>query len=121
MRRNFLYNNKLKERARELRKNMTPAEKKLWFGYLKHSEYRFLRQKPIGNYIADFYCASKKLIIEVDGDTHFTDEAIEYDHIRTAYLNSLGIIVIRVNNNDVYNNFSGVCRELNEKITSITG
>jgi len=109
MRRNLLYNNKLKDRARELRKQQTPAEKKLWYQHLKISKYRFLRQKPIGNYIADFYCPVLKLVIEIDGDTHYTEEAIKYDDERTAYLEGLGITVLRVTNDDVYNNFNEVC------------
>ena len=109
MRRNLLYNNKLKERARELRKNQTTAEKKLWYQYLNKSEYRFIRQRPIGNYIADFYSPSLKLVIEVDGDSHFTEEAKGYDAERTAYLEGLGIKVIRITNDDVLNNFNSAC------------
>jgi very-short-patch-repair endonuclease len=62
------YNPKLVERAKNLRKNMTPAEKKLWYSYLRNFKFRVLRQKPIDNFIVDFYCAKLKLVIEIDGD-----------------------------------------------------
>ena len=68
------YNPQLVERAKELRKIMTLAEKKLWYNYLKTFKFRFLRQRPIDNFIVDFYCAELKLVIEVDGDSHFTNE-----------------------------------------------
>ena len=110
MRRNFSYNSKLKDRARELRKEQTPAEKKLWFQYLKKSNYRFLRQKPIGNFITDFYCPELKLVIEIDGFSHFTDDGKQYDAERTAFLEGLGIQVLRITNNDVSNKFDEVCR-----------
>lgn len=110
MRRNFTYNNKLKDRARELRREQTPAEKKLWYEYLKKSKYRFLRQKPIGNFITDFYCPELKLVIEIDGDSHLNEDAIKYDAERTAYFEGLEIQVMRITNDAVYNNFNKVCR-----------
>ncbi|HBE56853.1 MAG TPA: endonuclease, partial [Cyanobacteria bacterium UBA11366] len=66
------YNPALVARAKELRKNMTPAEKKLWYGYLRTFQFRVLRQRPIDHFIVDFYCPSLKLVIEVDGESHFT-------------------------------------------------
>lgn len=69
------YNPALKERARELRKNMTSAERKLWFEFLCGHRLRWLRQKPLGKYIVGFYYSEKQLVIEVDGDSHFTDDA----------------------------------------------
>jgi very-short-patch-repair endonuclease len=77
------YNRALVSRAKELRKNMTPAEKKLWYGYLKTFKFRVLRQRPIDYFIVDFYCPSLKLAIEIDGDSHFTDEGKKYDRART--------------------------------------
>jgi very-short-patch-repair endonuclease len=73
------YNPDLVPRAKELRKNMTPAERKLWNEYLRTFPYRVHRQRPINHYIVDFYCPKLKLIIEVDGDSHFTPESQEYD------------------------------------------
>jgi very-short-patch-repair endonuclease len=78
------YNPKLKDRARELRKNMTKTEKKLWYNFLSKHSLRFLRQRPIDQYIVDFYCPKKKLIIEIDGSTHFTKDGVEYDAERSS-------------------------------------
>lgn len=71
---------------------------------------KFRRQHGIGEYIADFYCAEKQIIIEIDGDSHFKEDAIEYDRIRTEFINELGIRVIRVTNIDVYENIEGAQR-----------
>ena len=80
------YNPDLVAKARELRKNMTPAEKKLWHGYLRSFKFRVLRQRPIAFFIVDFYCAALKLVIEVDGDSHFTEAGRAYDAERTSIL-----------------------------------
>ncbi len=84
----------------------------MWFDILKNLPYRFLRQRVIGNYITDFYCSSKHLVVEVDGDSHFTPEALAYDAERTAYFESLGIRVIRFTNDDVIGNSDGVYEQL---------
>ena len=102
-------NNKLLENARELRKNMTDAEKKLWYQFLCDVRPRFRRQEIIGSYIADFYCSKAKLVIELDGSQHFEQYKIEYDAARTSYFESLGITVIRIANNELFLNFEGVC------------
>ena len=70
---------------------------------------RFLRQRPIDNYIVDFYCAQLKLVIEIDGDSHFTDEGLEYDQARTRILEGYGLKVMRFTNKEVLENFDGVC------------
>ncbi len=103
------YNPDLVERAREMRKNMTDAEKKLWFGYLRNFKYRVLRQRPIDHFIVDFYCAELKLVIEVDGGQHFTENGLGYDNERTQILEGYGIKVLRFTNQDVLYNFSSVC------------
>ena len=108
----------LKSRRKELRNNSTPAEKQLW-SVLQHSNlggYKFRRQHSVGAYILDFYCPSECLAVELDGDSHFTDEAIEYDRERTAYLNALGIKVLRFLNTDVYDNLNAVCERILEEI-----
>ena len=102
----------IKLNARELRKNATKQENHLWYGFLCSVKPQILRQRPIGKYIVDFYCHAAKLAIELDGSQHYTSEAIEYDKIRTAYINSLGIEVMRFDNSDVDNNFAGVCDEI---------
>ena len=72
--------------AKELRKNMTPWERKLWYDFLRNYPIRFQRQKAIGNYIADFYYAKARLIIELDGGGHYTEDRFEKDAIRTNAL-----------------------------------
>ena len=109
------YYPELVERAREMRRNPTPAEKKLWVGFLQHFKHNVLRQRPIDNYIVDFYCAQSKLVIEVDGDTHFTDEGKKFDEARTKVLEGYGLRVIRFNNKEVLHNFEAVC-EVIEKM-----
>ncbi|MCA2726170.1 MAG: endonuclease domain-containing protein [Microcystis sp. M048S1] len=110
------YNTALVARAKELRKNMTLAEKKLWYSYLKNFKFKVLRQRPIDHFIVDFYCPSLKLVIEIDGDTHFTDEGKAYDKERTARLESYGLKVIRFTNSQVLRNFDAVCEQLNLSI-----
>ncbi|NCO79991.1 type II restriction endonuclease [Candidatus Falkowbacteria bacterium CG_4_9_14_3_um_filter_38_19] len=95
------YNNNLNSRAKDLRNNMTAAEKKLWYEFLRGHEYRFVRQKVIGNYIIDFYCQKLKLGIEIDGGTHLGDKNEEYDKNRTEELNKSGIKILRFWNDDI--------------------
>ena len=103
------YNKALTPLARELRKNMTPQERDLWYQYLRHHPLRFTRQKVLGKYIADFYCASAKLVIELDGSQHYEDKGQEADRERTQFLRQYGIRVLRVPNNAVSQNLRGVC------------
>ncbi len=95
---------------------MTLAEIKLWYSYLKNFKFKVLRQRPIDHFIVDFYCPSLKLVIEIDGDTHFTDEGKAYDKERTARLESYGLKVIRFTNSQVLRNFEAVCEQLNLSI-----
>ena len=115
----MLYNRPvLKSRRKELRNNSTSAERMLW-SMLQHSNlggYKFRRQHSVGAYILDFYCPSERLCVELDGDSHFTDDAIEYDRERTAYLNALNIKVLRLLNTDVYDNLNVVCERILEEI-----
>ena len=114
------YNFALKEKARDLRKNMTLAEKKLWKEFLKDHKYKFTRQKPIDNYIVDFYCSELGLVIEIDGTTHLDKKDILYDKKRTADLMKYGLKVLRFWNDDV---LSGACiigEMIDSKIKEIT-
>ena len=95
--------------ARILRKNMTKEERHLWYDFLRTYPIKFLRQKPLGKFIADFYCAKAKIIIELDGSQHYEEINIEKDTQRTTYLEQYGIKVIRIPNNEVNRNFKGVC------------
>jgi very-short-patch-repair endonuclease len=110
------YRRTLKSRAQSLRRDPTPAERKLWFEFLRDLPVRFSRQKPLGHYIADFYCASRRLVIEVDGDSHFTDRGAAYDSSRTASLEARGIRVIRTTNLEVMDQFEGVCQRITEAL-----
>ncbi|WP_236262753.1 endonuclease domain-containing protein [Aggregatimonas sangjinii] len=106
----------LAEFRKELRKNLTPAEAFLW-KHLKSRQLdgkRFTRQHSIGPFIVDFYCASEKLIIELDGEVHQTPNAQEYDENRTKFLENIGYTVIRFENKMVFDNFESVIVELKE-------
>jgi very-short-patch-repair endonuclease len=106
------YRRSLTKGAQSLRRDPTPAERKLWFEFLRDLPVRFTRQKPLGHYIADFFCSSCRLVVEVDGDSHFTDRGEGYDTARTAALKSEGIRVIRVTNLEVMEQFEGVCQKI---------
>ena len=108
----------LKSKSKILRKNMTEPEKKLWFGYLRGASPSFLRQKPIGDYIVDFYCSTKKLVIELDGDSHFiSDEAVKRDKIREDILQKkYSLKILRFLNSEVIGNFEGVCKVIEENL-----
>ena len=95
--------------AKTLRKNMTPWERKLWYDFLRYYPVRFQRQKAIGNYIAAFYCAKARLVIELDGGGHYTVELARKDEMRTKDLESMNLTVVRICNLDIDRNFSGVC------------
>ena len=103
------HNKEIVPAARMLRKNMTKEEKHLWYDFLQKYPVRFSRQKVLGNYIADFYCAKAKIVIELDGIGHYTDEQLQYDAERTLFLKEYGLNVIRIPNADVNKKFEGVC------------
>jgi len=100
-----------------MRKNMTKTEQILWFNYLKNQNFRVLRQRPIDNFIVDFYIPSKKLIIEIDWENHYTYEWLAYDEERSSILTWLWLNVIRFTNNEILNDFNNVCYKLNNLIS----
>jgi len=102
--------------AKELRKNMTPWERKLWYEYLRYYPIRFQRQKAIGNYIADFYCAKARLVVELDGGGHYQEAQQKSDELRTKDLESMGLRVVRICNLDIDRNFRGVCEFLDIEV-----
>lgn len=112
------YRRDLKPRARILRRDSTPAERKLWYEFLAMHPEKFTRQKPLGHYIADFYCAQRQLVLELDGDTHFDEEGKLRDERRTAQLALKGIRVIRFTNREVMQQFEGVCASIDEALRS---
>ena len=103
------HNKKLVPLAKSLRKNMTKEERHLWYDFLKTLPIIVNRQKVIGNYIVDFYCHQAKLVVELDGSQHFSKENQEKDWLRTAYLESLGLKVLRFSNLDIHRRFRSVC------------
>jgi len=110
------HNKMLSENAKLLRNNMTKEEKHLWYDYLKNCPVRFSRQKVLGRYIADFYSAKAKLVIELDGVQHYESENRIYDEKRTDFLEQYGLKVIRIPNNEINTNFEGICRYLDKQI-----
>ena len=102
-------NSELVPYAKELRKEMTNEERHLWYDFLRQYPIRFQRQKVLGKYIADFYCAKAKMVIELDGSQHYDDCNMQKDAERTAFLESYGLSVLRIPNNEVIRNFQGVC------------
>ena len=109
---NKINNSKLTGNAKVLRKNMTKEEKHLWYDFLKQQSVTFNRQKVIGDYIVDFYCASAKLVVEIDGSQHYEAAGREKDYIRDNYLSGLGLLILRYSNYDVNSNFDGVCEDI---------
>lgn len=116
------YNFNSKAKAKDLRKNSTAAEKKLWTEFLKSHKYKFTRQKPIDNYIVDFYCSKLGLVIEIDGTTHLNndDKVTTYDQRRTADIAKYGLKVLRFWNNDVLSGVHVVGDIINNEIKKIT-
>ncbi|MBP3500826.1 MAG: DUF559 domain-containing protein [Oscillospiraceae bacterium] len=91
---------------------MTPWERRLWYDFLRDYPVRFQRQKAIGNYIADFYCAKARLVIELDGGGRYTAEQAGKEALRTKDLESMNLTVVRICNLDIDRNFSGVCESI---------
>lgn len=105
-------NSKLTGFSQHLRKDMTKEERHLWYDFLKNLPITVNRQKIIGNYIVDFYCAKAKLVIEIDGYQHYLEEGEQKDIERDAFLHNLGLIVLRYSNRDIHTNFRGVCEDI---------
>ena len=105
----FEYNKKNIALAKLLRKHATPEENHLWHDFLSDYEIRFQRQKAIDNFIADFYCHRAKLIIEIDGSQHYSEDGLKRDEYRTEILEGYDLKVIRFTNYQVRTNFRGVC------------
>ena len=115
------HNKQLVPLARQLRREMTKEERRLWYDFLRTYPVRFLRQRVIGNYIVDFYCAQAKLVIELDGSQHYEADATQKDAERTAFLEQYGLRVLRFANNEVHENFSGVCEYIDLAVKQTAG
>ncbi len=111
-------NKQLVSAARTLRKEMTKEERHLWYDFLRTYPVRFSRQKVLGKYIADFYCAAAKLVVELDGSQHYETANAEKDAERTAFLQEYGLTVLRVPNNEVFPNFRAVCEHIDNVVKS---
>ena len=105
--------------SQELRTNMTKEEKHLWYDFLKKIPYTINRQKVIGKYIVDFYCAEAKIVIELDGSQHYEQEAKKKDAERDGFLSEQGITVLRYTNIEINSNFDGVCSDILRHIDSL--
>ena len=106
----------LRKRTQELRRQMTKEERHLWYDFLKTYPVQFKRQYSIGAYIVDFYCYQSRLIIELDGSQHYEPEAMEYDRMRTEYLQKQGFLVLRFSNSDVMTQFCAVCETIHTAV-----
>ncbi len=91
---------------------MTEEERRLWYCFLRACPIRFRRQQIVGNYIVDFYCHEKRLVVEIDGSQHYEEAGIDADRRRDAYLNEQGLTVLRYSNADVNQRFAGVCEDI---------
>ncbi len=106
--------------ARRLRREMTPHERKLWYMFLRTYPVKIYKQRIIGSYIVDFYCASAKLVIELDGSQHYDENGQNYDAKRSDYLESLGLKVVRYSNAEIGKEFSSVCEHIDRLIKERT-
>ena len=113
----IFYDGKYKPLAQKLRREMTPQEKHLWYDCLKHLPLTFRRQKQFGPYIADFYCAKARLVVEIDGSQHYEAEERDKDQEREAYLErQYGLKVLRFTNVDIDRSFAGVYETIEREI-----
>ncbi len=110
------HNHSIVHIAKNLRKSMTKEERHLWYDFLRTYPVKFSRQKVLGKYIVDFYSAQTKLIIELDGSQHYEDIRIAKDKERTTYLEQYGLKILRIPNNQVNQNFRGVCEYIDNEV-----
>ena len=113
---NETHNPKLAGQAKRLCREMTREERHLWYDFLRDIPIMVHRQKVIGEYIVDFYVASRKTVIEVDGSQHYEKHGEQADRIRDAHLRSLGITVLRYSNADINYRFGAVCEDIWNKL-----
>ena len=111
-----IYNKSLVKNAQSLRKNMTPEEKHLWYDFLKRLPMKTHRQYNIGNYIVDFYIPTKRLVIEIDGIQHTTEENSKKDQTRDNFLKEQGLNVLRIPNENINKSFTAVCQVILDHI-----
>ena len=112
----YNHNKALVPNAKDLRKNMTKEERRLWYDYLRKQGVRFVRQKIIGKYIVDFYCADARLVIELDGSQHYTEQGKAYDEERSRILNLYDLEVLRFTNLELDQQFDAVCEVIDREV-----
>ena len=112
----YKHNKELVPFAKQLRKEMTKEERHLWYDFLRAYPVRFSRQKVLGRYIADFYSAEAKLVIELDGSQHYEEIGRRKDAERSAFLEAYGLRIIRIPNNEISRNFRGVCEYIDREV-----
>ncbi len=110
------HNKQLVPFAKQLRMEMTKEERHLWYDFLRTYPIRFSRQKVLRKYIADFYSAEAKLVIELDGSQHYEEIGVQKDTERTTFLEGYGLKIIRIPNNEVSRNFRGVCEDIDAAV-----
>ena len=113
---NLPYDSRLNERAKELRRKMTPQERKLWHRFLKDYSIKIYKQRVIKFFVVDFYCAEARLVIELDGSQHYTEQGKCRDAERTAILEAYGVQVLRFSNRDIRVHFEGVCMTIHHTV-----
>lgn len=109
-------NNQLLDTARELRRNLTKQERHLWYDFLRYYPIKIYKQRIIDNFIVDFYCAKAKLVIEIDGAQHYTQQGKTHDKFRTEAIQKYELMVIRFSNNDVDTKFDSVCNTIDRVV-----
>lgn len=114
------YNHKMLEQVRSLRQEMTRHEKRLWYDFLRAYPEKFYRQRSIDRYIVDFYCSAAKLVIELDGSQHYTQDGQKYDLIRTDVLERYGLDVLRFSNQEIDEHFEAVCLLIDQRVKENT-
>ena len=100
------------ENARRLRRELTPHERKLWYLFLRKYPVKIYKQRIVGSFIVDFYCASAKLVIELDGSQHYEPQGMVYDSERSAFLTDLGLEILRFSNREIDREFCAVCEQI---------
>jgi very-short-patch-repair endonuclease len=102
--------------AQNLRRKMTKEERHLWYDFLMRYPVQFNRQKVIGNYIVDFYCHKAKVVIELDGSQHYEEDGLNNDKLRAKFFNKLGLEILRIPNNEIWDNFLGTCEAIDNLV-----
>ena len=113
---NLPYDSRLNERAKELRRKMTPQERKLWHRFLKDYSIKIYKQRVIKFFVVDFYCAEARLVIELDGSQHYTEQGKAYDQERSQILREYGLYVLRFSNREIETQFPEVCQKIRQTI-----